>query len=190
MGAYIGNPSDLQIVAALNSAFGPGASGVVATRAYFGTETPFDGQHSLSRVAWRLNAYPTDATARGRWFGLLDNLNQAATRTIKNTLRNALSNNAIVAVVFAVMPNPQGATDYSAQADTVDQASHLTLLCPPHDYNGPTDPPGYTPPRDPGEPPGKRPRARRKKKTARRGGTTPRATKPAKRRTKRTRARG
>lgn len=171
MGGYIGNPSDLQIVAALNLAFGAGSSGLAKTRTYFGAETPFDDQHTLSRVAFRLNGYPNDPTSKAKWFGLLDNLKSSEAAKIQDVLGDALANQNIQAVVFAVMPDPGNGKDYSVMTDkAVNGASYITLLCPQHDYKGPQH---DDPPPDKGEPHGvkpiRKPRATKKGKAAKSG---------------------
>jgi hypothetical protein len=151
----------LQIAVALNNDFNSTSTGLANTRKYFGREDPTDAQHTLARVAHRLKATPTDTTARGRWFGLLDYIDTdaslAAARTaIRGALHRALSTRTIVAVVFDVLKDPANGQQYSVTTNTTDSVIYLSLLCPGHDYNGPVHPPAYIPPRDPGEPAGSR----------------------------------
>lgn len=180
MGGYIGNPSDLQIVAALNLAFNSTAGGISKTRTYFGRETPFDGQHTLSRVAYRIGAYPTDQTSRGKWFGLLDHLANTVAQEIKDILQTALNDMNIAAVVFSVMPDPNNGPNYTVDTHTANLASYVTLLCPGHDYNGPAYPPGYVPPRDPGEPKSTKPMRRHSPPKRRRAGSSKKSKKKTK----------
>src|SRR5271170_1576485 len=117
MGMAIGNPSDLQIVFKLDIKFDASATGLTATRNMFGNETAFDDRHSLSRVAYRLGAFPTDATARGRWFYLLDHVKNSLPQplnTIRTVLADALQNIQITQVIFGVMQDPNNGPDYSA----------------------------------------------------------------------------
>lgn len=145
MGMFIGNRNDLETAANLNAAFT--SDQLKALHKHKEKKgTLFDGNHKLSRVAFRLKAYPSDPNIRLKWFGLLDHIEQnhpAARDKIKNTLQSAINNYpAVQRVVFGVKHNPAG-TGYSADADTSTAVYALTLVCS-GDYTGPSlraDPP-------------------------------------------------
>jgi hypothetical protein len=160
MGMVIPNQNDLQISAQLNRAFGPGNGNIDQLRRHYAIEQVFDGNHSLERVVFRISAVPNNATARGRWFGLLHTIDtdpalQQTRDAIKHELHTALINRVVPQLTFTAQLDQTQATHgvRIGPDPNVANATLLTLLCPADPYNGFVRPPNWQPPADNNEQP-------------------------------------
>jgi hypothetical protein len=156
MGMLIPDKYDAQVITQLTNAFASGSGGIDVLRAHNQKESLFDTNHTLARIAYRINALPTNDASnpnvQGKWYGLLSHIDTLSpTReNLKGILSSALANatGTISSVQFGAIYDPSQ-SDYTV---TVSQPSanvyKLTLHCPKDPYQGPVEPLGYVPPQD------------------------------------------
>jgi hypothetical protein len=127
MGMALGTQNDLDTIAALSAAFTTHQL-VKLRKVKEPSGKLFDRFHTLSRLAFRLEAFPPQVPLK--WFALLDHITATTPTVAQNilsTLQQALAP-GIQSVTFAVRPTSGGA--YDVRIDTSTQIFSITLLCP------------------------------------------------------------
>jgi hypothetical protein len=130
MGMALGTANDLETRAKLNRAFNT-AQLTKLRNHHEGSGHLFDHNRRLSRLAYRLEAYPS-AVPR-KWMGLLNSLSQAAAHKILDALQSALDTPSVTSVTFHYQST--GGGSYDANVTLVAPTYTITLLCP-SDWNG------------------------------------------------------